>query len=60
MPGATCDHTCAYPHMSKTPSTSIESPVQTSLLTVQWHITNMNFVVPTVALVTLTRACAGP
>ena len=54
MPGGKCDCTCACPHTCKIPCTSENSPIPTSLLTVQSHMPNRNDVVATATQVTVT------
>ena len=54
MPGDTHDRMCACPHSCKIPSSSRESPVPTSLSTVQLLMLNSNCIVSTVTLVTVT------
>ena len=57
-PGSPCPETCtiarACPQTCKIPRTSEKSPVPTSLLTVQLHTPNRNYVVATAILVTVT------
>ena len=54
MHGETCYHTRSCPHTSKIHSRSENSPVPTSLLTLQSHIPNSNFIVATAKLVIFT------
>ena len=44
MSGDMCDHVCACPHMCKILDKKENSPMSTSLSTVQSHILNRNFV----------------
>ena len=52
MAGDTCDHTYAYPHTCKIPSTSEKLPVPKSILTAQSHMPKRSFVVATATLAT--------
>ena len=54
IPGDTCDRMWVCPYTYKIPRTSEKSPVPTSLLTVQLHMPNRNFVVATNTQVTVT------
>ena len=53
MPGDTCNCTCACLQRCKIPRTSAKSPVAGSLLTVQSHKRNRNYVVVTTTQVTV-------